>query len=246
VIIGERLKIVSNLQVMPDIYKIVLKARKFLPIKAGHFINISVNDPSKILKRPFCIYDYDKKTGLLTVCYQIKGKTSGTYNLSQQDGFLTSDFPLGNCFADFIGKHRNIALVGGGIGVFPLYLLKEEKDIDFSVFVGFKDKKTADALSADFKVFKKLSVITDEQGFVTDKFKADGKKFDAVFACGPKAMLKALKSLNLAIPVYASLEERMGCGIGGCITCVCNVGGKNLRVCKDGPIFNLAEVAFDE
>ena len=258
----QTLKIISNEKITDNVFVLKLQAEKGLEIKAGQFVNISVNDNALLLKRPFCVFDYTSKSGataaggVLTVCYQVKG--AGTNALSTMKDFAKVTYPLGNGF-EVKPEYKNIILIGGGIGVFPFYLLKNYKDVKFTAYFGFKNKENSYFID-EFKSFCDLKISTEdgslgEKGFVTDLvrkdlFGAPGSSrptYDAVFVCGNKAMLGEVKKLGLK-NAYVSVEERMGCGVGACLTCACklNVNGEqyNMRVCKDGPVFDLQHVVL--
>ena len=137
-------------------------------------------------------------------------------------------------------------------GVFPLIAaLRENHDKDFYSYIGFRNE-TAVCLLDEFKACKKLIVTTDdgsygEKGNAVQAFLKDNPKVDAIISCGPPVMLKALKrelaERGIKTPCFVSLEERMGCGIGACLVCVCKTAdGGNARVCKDGPVFNINKI----
>ena len=160
--------------------------------------------------------------------------------------------PLGNGF--FVAEEeKRIAVVGGGVGIFPLISLIREYEgkKEISAYMGFRNR---DALCMEEEMARAnhLMLASDDgsagfhgtavQAFINDFNKA---KPQAVFACGPTPMLRALKQAtkDLGVPVYVSLEERMGCGLGACLVCVCNkTDGRHARVCKDGPVFEINEV----
>ena len=165
--------------------------------------------------------------------------------------------PLG--FGIFkVQEYKNVAIIGGGIGCYPLYeLAKELKGkANINVYLGFRDKSLV-TCEKDFEEIglNKLVVTTDdgsykEKGFAIDFMKKDIEEHhvDMIFACGPLPMLKAVRQYAIEnnIPCQISLEERMGCGIGACLGCAVKViSGKEPRyghVCKEGPVFNAADV----
>lgn len=240
----------ENIRIAENIYKLTLTLPERVPVRGGQFVNLSVGDGSLLLRRPLgvCVYEGDD----LTVCYQVKGK--GTKRLTQagRGETLKVLLPLGNGFD--LSAYKNIAVVGGGVGIFPLIAtVRDNKDKNFYSYIGFRNKNAV-CLLDEFKDCKTLTVTTDDGGYGTsgnavDAFLADEKKidYDAIIACGPPVMLKALKAkliLNgVKKPCFVSLEERMGCGIGACLVCVCKrTDGGNARVCKDGPVFEINAV----
>jgi dihydroorotate dehydrogenase electron transfer subunit len=220
-----------------DIFKITLALETMPNINPGQFLNVKV--PGFTLRRPFGISHIDPANKAISFCFQIRG--DGTRELSKVTVGTKLDLllPLGNGFP--AGKYKKPMLIGGGIGVFPLLPAATNSH----AFLGFRDKSNI-LLESDFrKIAKDVTIVTD--GFVTDiaKKHLDIIKPDAIFACGPHAMLKAMQTTfaNLDIPVYISLEERMACGFGACICCTVNMtAGHKHRVCCEGPVFLLNEV----
>lgn len=248
----------QNSELCSGIYMMTIGAGQTLPdIRCGQFINVEI--PSRqdtLLKRPFAIYDFDRGKGLISFCYKVVGK--GTEHLSKAVAgqTLRAAYPLGNGFK-IEQNHKRIILIGGGVGIFPLYsVFKTHPDRRYFSILGFKERCQV-ILKAEFEEkSKELLLCTEdgslgETGFVTDSLKRnlDRIKPDLILSCGPKPMFKALKDALKDypdIPVQISLEERMACGIGACLVCACAVreGGKsvNKRVCSDGPVFSLDEV----
>jgi dihydroorotate dehydrogenase electron transfer subunit len=203
---------------------------------AGQFLNVKV--PGFTLRRPFGISHFDTSAKTISFCFQVRGE--GTKALAKIPVGTKLDLllPLGNGFP--MDKYKKVMLVGGGIGIFPL--LPTAKDT--YAFLGFRNKESV-VLEDDFNaVAKELTIVTD--GFVTDVAKKEFNRIkpDAIFACGPHAMFKALKTLNFPCPVYVSLEERMACGFGVCICCTVNTTHGKQRVCCAGPVFLLSEVTI--
>lgn len=217
-----------------DIFKVTVKLEKMPTINPGQFLNVKV--PKFTLRRPFGISHFDESAKTISFCFQIRG--GGTKALADIKVGEKLDLllPLGNGFP--VKKYKKVMLVGGGIGVFPL--LPAAKDA--YAFLGFRNKDAV-VLEADFKkVTKELNIIT--QGFATDNLQAHVARIkpNAIFACGPLAMFKSLKALNLPVPVYVSLEERMACGFGVCACCTVDTARGKERVCCEGPVFLISEV----
>ena len=161
--------------------------------------------------------------------------------------------PLGNGF--YIEENeQKIALVGGGVGVFPLISVLREYGAkkEISAYIGYRNKGAVCGVD-EFEKATKFVGVTDDGSYgekmnAVQAFEVDlnkGNRPDVVLACGPTPMLRALKALveKENLPCYVSLEERMGCGIGACLVCVCNLtNGEHARVCKDGPVFNAKDV----
>ena len=220
-------------------------------IKGGQFLNISTGDGSRLLRRPFGI---DKAVGRdITVCFQIKGEGTVSLSKAEKGDKLSVLLPLGNGF-DIPENVKNVAVLGGGVGIFPLVpVVNGKSGVNFYTYLGFRSKENA-CLTQEFASSKKLTIVTDDGSLgakdnaVGAFFKEkDSVKADLIIACGPPVMLKALKNAlkehDINTPCLVSLEERMGCGIGACLVCVCGKSdGGNARVCKDGPVFDINAV----
>lgn len=220
-------------------------------IKGGQFLNISTGDGSRLLKRPFGIVKAEGND--ITVCFQVKGEGTVALANAKSGDKLNVLLPLGNGF-EIPANAKNIVVIGGGVGVFPLVpVVSGNKDKKFYTYLGFRNKDCA-CLLGEFKSGEKLTVVTDD-GSLGGKNNAvsayfaeiDSVPADLIIACGPPVMLKALKQKikesGVKTPCLVSLEERMGCGIGACLVCVCKKSdGGNARVCKDGPVFDIDEV----
>ena len=224
------------------------------PLHCGQFIHLKA-EGGLPLRRPFCLYKFDKRS--VTLAIAITGK--GTEGLSRlgRGCRVQGIAPLGNGFAlgEEVGR---VALVGGGMGCAPLLAVPQcFPKPQYRAYLGFAS--AADAVfEKEFRRRVPTFVSTDDggrgfRGYVHQLWESGIADFcpDAVLACGPVPMLRAVAQVcaQRGIPAFASLEERMGCGIGACLACVCAVRAAdgsphNLRVCADGPVFNLGRVVF--
>lgn len=237
--------------------RIVLSVGK-IDIFPGQFVQLGV--PGFFLRRPFSIAGYDIEKGELELLVQIVGKaTTGLANL-QIGSTVSVLLPLGNFFSEteiaVAGKKGEIWIVSGGIGIAPFLFLADrlaEKKNDFSVrsFVGFRSHD-AFLQNAPKRLEKIGQVICEINRLITEPFLTALKtsRPELVLTCGPRPLLRALQTICLQYNLHclASLEERMGCGIGACLVCNCEIkqqsGTEYKRVCKDGPIFELARVVL--
>ena len=244
--------VVKNERIAEGVYAITFDIGEDVPIRCGTFGNISVGG-THLLRRPIAICK--KEGSQVTFCYQVKGE--GTQKLKGlEEGDKTSVLmPLGNGF--FVEEtEKKVALVGGGVGVFPLISVlrqyQDEKEI--SAYIGYRNKGAVCGLE-EFAKAEKFTAVTDDGSFgekmnavqAFEKSLKAGDIPDVVLACGPTPMLKALVAVTERenLNCFISLEERMGCGIGACVVCVCDLtNGKKARVCKDGPVFNAKDIAF--
>lgn len=216
----------------------------------GQFLEIRVTDEIEpLLRRPISIHNIEGN--IVEFVFQIKGK--GTEILSGKEIGEEIDIlgPLGNGPFSFEGK-KNIAIIGGGIGIFPLYELAKQakKTANVNMYLGFRSKDFV-ILEDEYKNVSDKFVLTTndgtygEKGFAIDFLKEDIKagNIDGIYACGPLPMLKALQALakETNIRTQISLEERMGCGIGVCLGCAVKVNLEEtmyIHVCKGGPVFD--------
>ena len=256
----QKVKILENAPIAAGIYKMRFAlSEKTDGLFCGKFVNISVGGGAHLLRRPIAICEHGEENGAqaVTICYQVKGAGTQAMSRAKVGDELACVLPLGNGFR-LSEEQKRIALIGGGVGIFPMVsVLKEYAGAgkDFYSYIGFRNRGAV--CMAD--VFSSLSscaeIVTDDGSFgqknnAVAAFFADYEKArsDVVLACGPTPMLRALKTglkeRGIAVPCYVSLEERMGCGIGACLVCVCKKSGKeeNARVCKDGPVFEIGEV----
>lgn len=222
--------------------------------KAGQFVHILCGE--KTLRRPISICEIIREEGKLRIVFEIRGE--GTRWLAKQNVGCELDIlgPLGNGF-DVSDTDKKIVVVGGGIGVPPMLGTAEAFGKNAIAITGFRNKDAV-ILQEDFeKVCDKVLLATDDgsaghHGLVTDLLKnvLEENKINAVCACGPTPMLKAIAAMAKEndVPCFVSLEERMGCGIGACLVCACKIqttdGVKHKHVCKDGPVFNAEEVVW--
>ena len=214
--------------------------------KPGQFIAVYTNDPSKLLPRPISICEVDKENGRLRIVYRIAG--AGTLEFSKYGAGDQLDImgPLGN---GFTLKDKKAFLIGGGIGIPPMLELAKNLDCEKIAVLGYRDAETF--LADEIGKYAEVVLASDDgsvgtKGNVIDAIKANGLKADVIYACGPTPMLMGLKkyAAENGIECWISLEEKMACGIGACLGCVCHTKDidehanvRNTRICKDGPVF---------
>ncbi|MBR4028413.1 MAG: dihydroorotate dehydrogenase electron transfer subunit [Alistipes sp.] len=238
--------ILSNEPLTPAVYRMVLEGDTQYITRSGQFINIELE--GKFLRRPISVSDYDATT--ITIIYKVVG--SGTEQMRGMEVGTKLDIltGLGNGFnTENDAKHP--LLVGGGVGVPPLYNLAKrlisegKKPI---VVLGFN---TASEIFYE-EEFKALGIDVycstadgshGVKGFVTDVIREKAFEFDYTYSCGPLPMLKALYDATEVSGEY-SFEERMGCGFGACMGCSCKTKYGNKRICKDGPVLKREEIIW--
>lgn len=251
------LKVIQNVKIADSTYRMVLHTEDFESMKGGQFIHIALPDATKQLRRPFCIADYDTVAKTITVVYAVVG--GGTEELSKvrEGANLKALFPLGNGFT-LDESVKKVVLLGGGLGAAVLPAIPTTwQDKEYYTFLGFCNKDKAILVGEMKAKSKAVYVATDdgslgEKGFVTTLLKDKLKEInpDVILCCGPEVMYQTLAKQfdGCGIPIFVSLEKRMGCGVGACLVCNCKVktadGEKFLRACVDGPVFNLSEVVL--
>ncbi|MEH7745080.1 dihydroorotate dehydrogenase electron transfer subunit [Neobacillus drentensis] len=251
----ELCKVLSQKEIASDIYELTIEGELVTQItEPGQFVHIKVsNGLDPLLRRPISISSYDYEQKSLTMIYRKDGR--GTSMLAEVRPGMFVDIlgPLGNGFpVEEVSTGDTALLVGGGIGVPPLYELSKQlvaKGVKVIHVLGFQ---TASAVFYEEEFMKngETYVATVDgsygrKGFVTDVMKE--LQFDCIYTCGPTPMLRAIEQNYQDKKVFLSLEERMGCGIGACFACVCKkkddpTGVSYKKVCSDGPVFRAGEV----
>lgn len=214
----------------------------------GQFVHVLCGD-KVFLRRPISICDtFDDK---LRFIFEIKGE--GTKELAKFEIGDKIDImgPLGNAFVNKV--YKKPVIIGGGIGVFPLFKLAKLLD-NPKIFLGFRSKDRV-VMEDEFAAIGDLEISTDDGSYGYHGYAValleeyiKSNRPDVIYSCGPTPMLKAVKIIaeKYSIPARISLEQRMGCGIGACLVCSCETifkgTNKYRRVCKDGPVFNSNEV----
>lgn len=237
-------EIVSNEKIAENVYEMKLRG-DFSAIKgAGQFVNLTVD--GCYLRRPISVCDAEN--GVLTLVFKVVGK--GTEIMSRMQAGKTVDMLVG------LGNGYNLEksgsrplLVGGGVGVPPLYKLCKElikRGVSPVVVLGFNKasevfyKEKFEALGAETYLATADGSL-GEKGFVTDVIaRLDYTYF---YACGPMPMFRALESIAKTDGEY-SFEERMGCGFGACMGCSCKTLTGNKRICKEGPVMESEEIIW--
>lgn len=239
-------RIVENRPLTPNVYRMTIEGDTQWITRPGQFVNIEIE--GLYLRRPISVCDYSQSD--ITLIYKVVGR--GTEAMSRMQAGQTLDVltGLGNGFNADIECHRPL-LVGGGVGVPPLYRLAKDliaRGRKVSVVLGFNTAAEvfyADefrALGADVYVSTADGSL-GVKGFVTDAIHDKGIDFDYFYACGPLPMLRALCQA-CATPGELSFEERMGCGFGACMGCSCKTLTGNKRICKEGPVMKREEIIW--
>ena len=224
-----------------------------LSICPGQFANVQVNNsPSTYLRRPISIHDVDDDNNEISLLIQKVGE--GTKHLAElkYGDKVNLVYPLGHGFSMPSSRER-VLLVGGGIGIAPLYFFAKmlnENGIRPTLLLGGKTKDDLFRL-VDYQKLGDVFVTTEdgslgEKGFVTAHSIWKNQVFDKIYVCGPKPMMKAVAAMAKEKDVWCevSLENLMACGLGACLCCVEDTIDGNVCVCKEGPVFNIRRLKW--
>ncbi len=225
-----------------------MRSERALPdIMPGQFVQVRVDDsPSTYLRRPISIHDVDAQQKEITLLVQQVGEGTRHLAAAEMGDRINMVLPLGNGFT-LPEKGERCLLVGGGIGIAPLYYFAKvlnEKGIRPTSLLG--GKSASDLLRlTDYQQLGETFVTTEdgslgEKGFVTMHSIWQNESFDKIYVCGPKPMMKAVAKLAAEKGVWCevSLENLMACGLGACLCCVEDTVDGHVCVCKEGPVFN--------
>ena len=237
-----------------DVFSMWIEAKEVArTAKPGQFLSLYTKDASRLLPRPISICEADPDLGRLRVVYRVAGAGTEEFSHCRAGDAITVMGPLGNGFPFKRAEGKRALLVGGGIGIPPMLGLAKAREGENLVVLGFRDQLF---LHSEFQPYGKVYVATEDgsagtRGNVLDLMEGAGLTADVVYACGPTPMLRAVKAYAArhGMECWLSLEEKMACGIGACLACVCNSrevdshsNVHNKRICKDGPVFLAQEV----
>lgn len=247
-------KVVSQQALTDDIFSMWIQADEIAGAAVpGQFISVYTKDAGKLLPRPISLCQVDKEKGQLRIVYRVVGAGTSQFSAYQAGDDIEIMGPLGNGFPLERAAGKKVFLIGGGIGIPPMLELARQLDCEKQAVLGYRDVLF---LNDEFEKSSDVYVATEDgsagtKGNVLDAIRENGLKADVIFACGPTPMLRALKAYaeEHEIECWLSLEEKMACGIGACLACVCQSKEvdehshvHNKRICKDGPVFLAQEV----
>ena len=238
-------EIIGNTRLVPGVYRMQLRGDTSAITAPGQFVNIQLD--GIFLRRPISVCDV--QDDVLTIIYKVVGK--GTEAMSKMEGgkldILTG---LGNGY-DLSVSGKNPVLLGGGVGVPPMYMLCRElidcgKDV--RVILGFNTKNEVFYEEEFRKLGADVTVTTVDgsygvKGFVTDAMKT--MDYTYFYTCGPEPMLKAVYKTSVTSG-QMSFEKRMGCGFGACMGCSCKTITGYKRICKEGPVMRKEEILWED
>lgn len=246
-----RFKVLINERLEEGIYDLWLEAGDLVAsAKPGQFVSLYCSDGGRLLPRPISICEIDKKEERIRLVYRVAGKGTEEFSSLKSGDFIDCMGPLGN---GFTLEGKKALIIGGGIGIPPLLELSKQLECEKDIVLGYRD---VIFLNKEFESYGNVYLSTEDgsvgtKGNVIDAIIERNLSCDIIFACGPTPMLRGIKEYATAnnIKAQLSLEERMACGIGACLGCVCQSTGvdhhtnvNNKRICKDGPVFYADEV----
>lgn len=246
-------KILRNTKVGEGVYALTVHGGALVSqVRPGQFIHLRIPSGEAFLRRPFGIADTDENDDQLTMYYRVTGKGTHAMTDLQNGNTVNCLGPLGNGFS--LSSKRPL-LVGGGMGLAPLLLLAKRFQGEADVLMGGRNQ--AELFWKD--IFEphahEIFITTDDgsigrKGFTTELLpELLGKKYDCIYTCGPEIMMRGIAEIaeKHDIPCQVSLEKRMACGLGACLSCVCDTAnGERKKICKDGPVFWARDVFFGE
>jgi len=247
-------KVISQEEISDGIFSLLIENKGAKAANPGQFAGIYPNSADTLLMRPISICE--TKDNITRFVYRVAGKGTGEFSGLKEGDTVKLLTNLGNGFPLEETKGKCVVLMGGGIGIPPMLgVAKALKGEDVHSFLGYRNKDTF--LSDEFMQYSKVYLASEDgsvgvKGNVLDALRACiYLKPDMIMACGPMPMLRAIKNYAKEndIKAYISLEERMACGIGACLGCVCKSVKKddhsnvnNKRICTEGPVFDAEEV----
>lgn len=258
-----RVKIVENRKLSEGVFSMWIEVGEIADkAKVGEFVSLYSEDSARLLPRPISICEIDRENRRLRLVYRVVGAGTEEFSKKEEEEAVAVIAPLGKGFPlEYAGK--TALLFGGGIGIPPLLEVAKrlhEKGVKVVSILGYRNRELF--LAEDFKKYSEVILATDDgslgvRGTVIDAAKefliAENDEVTSIYSCGPLPMLRGVKEYGEThgILTYVSLEERMACGIGVCLGCVCETKEvdshslvKNKRICKDGPVFLASEVEF--
>lgn len=244
-------KVLSRDLLAEGIYDMWLETPFAKDVVPGQFVGVYPVNKATLLPRPISVCEVDPERSAIRLVYRVVGSGTAEFSLYQPDDYIMLLGPLGNGFPLDAAQGKNVVVMGGGIGVPPLLeTAKRVKGAKVSAVMGYRNSETF--LSDEFEKYADMYVATEDgsvgtKGNVIDAIKENNVPCDVIFACGPMPMLRAIKAYaaEIGAKAYLSLEERMACGVGACLGCICKTKEidehshvHNARICTDGPVFD--------
>ena len=249
--VKDNIKIIENIALTDDVFSIWLEAPSIAnEARPGQFLNLFSRNHSMLLPRPISICEIDKHGGRIRLVFRVVGKGTKEFSLLRREDTIEVMGPLGNGFTI---EGNKALIIGGGIGIPPLLQLSKDFTGEKHIVLGYRD---ITFMVGDFSSYGNIYLSTEDgssgvKGNVINAIEKYKLEVDIIYACGPTPMLKGIQKYAQEhnIKAQLSLEERMACGVGACLGCVCkskeiddHTMVNNKRVCKEGPVFYWDEV----
>lgn len=248
-------RVLSQNLIADGIYNLWLETPIAARVVPGQYVGVYPVNKATLLPRPISVCEVNEEKTAIRLVYRVVGTGTAEFALYTEGDYMMILGPLGNGFPLDKAEGKKVAVMGGGIGVPPLLetakrLTGSGKCKEVSAVMGYRNAETF--LSEEFRTNAALYIATEDgsvgtKGNVLDVLNSNKMDLDVIFACGPMPMLKAIKAYaeKEGIKAYLSLEERMACGVGACLGCVCKTKNidehskvHNARICTDGPVFD--------
>lgn len=249
--------VICQKEIEADIFDLQVRAPEIAAqARPGQFAALYCRDRSRMLPRPISLCGFDAEAGTIRLVYRTAGAGTREFSALREGDALELTGPLGNGFPLEEARGRRVLLIGGGIGIPPMLAAARalagepaaERPAAVTAVLGYRSSLF---LAEEFAAFAEVAAATEDgsagtQGTVLDALRENSLEGDVIFACGPRPMLRALQTYarEQGIACWLSLEERMACGVGACLACVCETAETdthshvhNARICRDGPVF---------
>ena len=250
----ETCTVISQKRISDGIFSLWLQTPSIAgSAEPGQFVSLYCRDGSRLLPRPISLCEIGKEEGRLHLVYRVAGKGTEEFSHLASGDRIEVLGPLGNGFPLDAAKGKRVLLMGGGIGIPPMLETAKALGGAAQIVLGYRsDCFLREAYEAHGRVYVATEDgSTGTKGTVLDAVRENHLQADLIFACGPTPMLRAIKAYaeETGIDCWISMEEKMACGIGACLACVCKSKETdahshvhNKRICKDGPVFHASEV----
>ncbi len=246
-----QLEITENKNICLNFYKFSVVSKEIASAAcAGQFCMIGLE--KVFLRRPLSIYSADKKTGTVSFLYKVVGKGTDILANLSAGSKINILGPLGQGYNLQVKDNVESVLVAGGTGIASIHFLASSLSKPGSLYYGVRKKEELMCLNEFEKLGWKINISTEDgsygyKGFVTDLLAKQIKQDSIVFVCGPTPMMKKVAEIvkDKKVSGYASLEQKMACGVGNCQGCAVKINNAYKMACKDGPVFPLSDITFE-
>jgi len=254
---AKSLLVLTSTKIATNIFEMWIQTELAKEVKAGQFIGIYPKNSATLLPRPISICEVNEDKDKIRVVYRIAGSGTAEFATYRDGDTVKIIGILGNGFPVEEVDGKRVFLIGGGIGIPPLLELAKTvngRALSVDIFLGYRDSELF--LADEMRVYGNIHIATEDgsvgvRGNVIDAIGVSGLTPDVIMACGPLPMLRAVKvyAEEVKVKAYISLEERMACGVGACLGCVCSTTSidhhshvNNARVCTEGPVFEVRDL----